>query len=211
MGKAGRPPLTEDMRLIALQHKNDMELQRAHFEERLIMDLLNSDIETKLLLVALGGTATTAVLAAYQSYTQARKEYETAAVTAVTDEEKKKLTVPNLFGFLTGLTNQVWNNATNTWETVSEEAWKAKGGVFGMLGLALDKHFDKSKLSDLANSNNPYSAGNALLAAATTTTGIAWGLLAVRLAVGQGGIGGLMRGVGGMGADVLKSGGAAVG
>lgn len=177
----GRPPLTEGVRIVTITQNAETERLKLRLDHDLMRDLVGLDIQTKLLLVALGGTALGAVLDAYEEW----KKAKLAAASGGSAEDAKRV---DLFGFLAGLMRDVENG-------VGSAVDQGKWGIFGLGGIALDQMFDRDKLAGGATAG-PYAGVNSLIGAAKTTAGLAWAALFASIIFGKEGVGGILGKIG---------------
>ena len=183
---AGRPQLTEGMRIATLQEEGKTERLAMQLDHDLFKEFMGLDIQTKLLIIALGSTAIDALLDAYQAWKMKKIETGQTGTPGIPQ-------IPGAPGLSTGAFNMVEYLAGLAEDTARSGA---RSGLFGIGGIAIEKLFDKSKLQGEIPSG-PYGAVNALATAATTTGGLAWAALFASIILGSGGLGGVLGKVGG--------------
>ena len=163
-----------ELKIVKLQEASQTERLAMQIDHELLKELLEADIQTKLLIVALGSTALDAILLAYQ-------EWKKGQTSASSPEEKKKI---SLLAYITGLAEQTATSGL-------------KMGIFGAAGMGIGQMFDLTRLNNGAIPDGPYGAVNALATCATTTAGLAWAALFASIILGEGGLGGVLDKVGG--------------
>jgi len=189
----GRPVLSDAVRIAKMHEEAETLRLQMKLDQETLHDLLASDMETKLLMIAVGGTAMSSLLLAYSSWKQARQEADDAAKNGAEPPKRRK----DVWAYLSGAVDEYYDHTIGGWVKLAEKG--AGMGLFGLGGYALKDHFDQEKLKATVDFNNPYSAINVMTNAAITATGLAWALLFLHALMGEGGLGGALEKVGGGG------------
>lgn len=170
-----------------LQRRHELELARINGRaavQRDIMRYVAEDFRSQLLLVAVSGMGVSALLDAYEKY-QLEKEkeqadYESQPITPDTPPPKPP--------------SPLW-------------VWLLTGGAGGFLGGAIVSQLDWSQetIVALKESKNPYTLIGSLASGSKSVSELAWAALFASILMGDGGIGGLTKNLGGTGSDALQT------